>query len=225
MNDMNCMLVPGSSAGAWAFCRYLTNGWTADQCRMEWPDTRNTNNPVHNKNGAKTMLFTDENGKLFARVLSTIYPMNVGLMPDFASINVIDNNGSNKVVIVEFTDGTKQKAVLDNGDSFSLEQGISICVAKKLFDVLSPGNGSSLYNKIVTRGLNAYKKIQTEKQKAAEKAEREKEKYNKLVNKKRKKHEKREAARREAEIELQKEAYLRAMREYNSAPCDEAAKD
>lgn len=221
MNDMNCMLVPGASAGAWAFGGYLTGGWTSDQCRVAWQDAGIANNST----GAKTMLFTDDNGKLSARVLSTVYPMNVSLMPDFANINVIDNNGTNKVVIVEFTDGTRQKAVLDNGDSFSLEQGISICVTKKLLDMMASGNGSSLYNKIVTRGLNTYKKIQADKQRAAEKAEREKEKYNKLVNKKRKKNEKREAARREAEIELQKEAYLRAMREYNSAPCDEAAKD
>ena len=151
--------------------------------------------------------------------------MNVGLMPDFANVTVIDNNGVNKAIIVEFTDGTTQKAVLDNGDSFSLEQGISICVTKKLFDMLIPDSGSSLYNKIITRGLKTYKRITAEKQKAADEAEKEKEKYNKLVNKKRRKREKREAARREAEIELQKEAYLRAMREYNSAPCDEAAKD
>ena len=44
-----------------------------------------------------------------------------------------------------------KKAVLAVNDEFSLEQGISICVTKKLFSMKTENNGSSVYNKIVEK--------------------------------------------------------------------------
>lgn len=144
------------------------------------------------------------------------------LMPDIVDVSIVEANGVKKVVFVKFSDGTVQKAVLSDDDTFSLEQGISICVTKKLFD-MKAGNGSSLYNKVISRGLKVYSNTQKEKAKQIADAAEKKAKVDKAVAKKRAKRLKREAAAREAQIEIQKEAYLRAMRENNSTSQDVAS--
>ena len=40
---------------------------------------------------------------------------------------------NNKAVIVEFTDGTEEKAVVHEGDVFDLERAVEICVLKHVF--------------------------------------------------------------------------------------------
>ena len=109
----------------------------------------------------------------------------------------------NKVVEVLFTDGDKQKSVCREPDTFSLETAISICITKHLL------GGSSPYNKAVKAGIKCYK----DKLKKTEADEKEKDRIKKrkakLVAYKKRRAEKR----KEEQIETQKEAYLRAMRE------------
>lgn len=139
---------------------------------------------------------------------------------DIVDLNVIVPN---KVIEVIFEDGTKEKAVCQDPDTFTMWQAISTCVAKKAM------GGSSKYNNAIRKGLKIYEeKLANE---AAAKAEEER------INKKRAKRmaykarraerlAQEETARLQAEreemIEIQKEAYIRAMREINQ---DQISKD
>lgn len=130
--------------------------------------------------------------------------------------NIVDLNVivPNKVIEVIFEDGTKEKAVCQDPDTFTMWQAISTCVAKKVM------GGSAKYNNAIRKGLKIYEEKLAKE--AAAKAEEER------INKKRAKRmaykarraerlAQEEAARLQAEreemIEIQKEAYLRAMRE------------
>lgn len=124
-------------------------------------------------------------------------------------IRIIDVNPivSNKVVEVTFADGTKEKSVCREPDVFSLESAISICISKKIM------GGSSAYNNAVKRGMKVYEDKQ--KMEVAEKAEQER------IEKKRAKRlaykERRVAKKREEQIAIQTEAYLRAMKAMNDS--------
>lgn len=111
----------------------------------------------------------------------------------------------NKVVAVTFADGTKEKAVCREPDVFSLETAIAICISKKIM------GGSSAYNNAVKRGVKVYEdKLRRE---AADKAEQEridKRREKRLAYKERRAAE-REQNEKERQIEIQKEAYIRAM--------------
>ncbi len=118
----------------------------------------------------------------------------------------------NKVVEVTFADGTKEKSVCREPDVFSLETGISVCISKKIM------GGSSAYNNMVKSGVKVYK--EKLKREAAVKAEQdliEKKRAKRLACKERRLTKRAEEERirrekeREEQIEIQKEAYLRAM--------------
>lgn len=111
----------------------------------------------------------------------------------------------NKVVEVVFYDGTIEKVVCYEDDTFSLEMAITICMAKKLY------GGTAAYNKAVRDGMKVYKRMLKHKQNEKEERER-------IAKKKQKRKEylaRREARRREEQIEIRKEAYIRAMKELN----------
>lgn len=116
----------------------------------------------------------------------------------------------NKEVVVYFWDGTMMKSVCSDTDEFSLSMGITCCLAKKLC------GGTSEYNKAVDRAVKGYKmKLKREKELETEKArtvaKRAKEKAKRAERKARK-----EAAAREAAIEIQAEAYRRALNSTNN---------
>lgn len=119
-------------------------------------------------------------------------------------IRIVDVNPivPNKVVEVTFADGTKEKSVCREPDTFSLESAISICISKKIM------GGSSAYNNAIKRGMKVYENKQ--KREAAERAEQER------IEKKRAKRlaykERRAAKKREEQIAIQAEAYIRAMK-------------
>lgn len=118
-------------------------------------------------------------------------------------------------VEVVFADGTSEKATLCENDNFSLEQGISICLTKKIISMKADGNGSSIYNKLIKYALRVYKKNREDEKKDFLEAERIEAKKKKLKAKSAAKKAKRLQAQREEQIEIHKEAYLRAMREFN----------
>lgn len=76
------------------------------------------------------------------------------------------------------------------------------------------GNGSSAYNKLIKHCIKLYENNRKaeEKAKAGEQAAKDREK--KLADRAKAKKIKRANKNREREIEIQKEAYLRAMREF-----------
>lgn len=121
------------------------------------------------------------------------------IMPDITDVRVYDNT-----VVVMFADKTKTSAVLDAVDTFSVEQGISVCITKKLLGE----DGNSLYNKLVTRALKVIKR----KQRAAEDAAKKKEADKKARELKKARAERRKAKKREENINIQAEAIKRALK-------------
>lgn len=119
------------------------------------------------------------------------------IMPDIKDVIVYDNT-----VLVKFADNTQTVAVLDNEDAFNLEQGISICITKKLLGQ----DGSSVYNKLIKRAF----KVKKQNEKAVEQAEKAKEEMRKRQEIARIRHEKKQLRKREKEIETYKEAIIRA---------------
>ena len=96
------------------------------------------------------------------------------LIPNIVDVLVYND----KVVTVKFADNTEEKAVLNHEDNFSIEQGISVCIAKKLV------GDSSVYNKLIDYALKVKKNNEVEKaKKLAEEAE--KKEKNRLANQRR----------------------------------------
>ena len=126
------------------------------------------------------------------------------LIPDIKDIIVHNNH----VVIVEFVDDTKEKAVLHPDDNFSTEQGIMICITKKLLGGTT-SDGANIYNKLTEYALNVLKNKEQKKVKdAAAKAERKAAQEKRAQRKAAKK-----AAKRDEQIQILKEAYISAMTE------------
>lgn len=138
------------------------------------------------------------------------------IIPAVKDVKVIGDS----VVIMYFADGTTEKAVLNKEDTFSLEQGISICLTKKMLSMISEDSGSSVYNKLVEHCLNVYKNNRQAEQDETQKKIADKEAAKKFKEKLDRKKARKAAEKREAQIEIQKEAYLRAMKEYNGTSAE-----
>ena len=110
-----------------------------------------------------------------------------------------------KVVIVEFEDGDIQKSVCMPGDTFDLERGLEVCIMKHIC------GGKAKYHKILKEAQKQIDALEIKAKK--EKAEKEK------AAKKKAKEDARQAARKarakQARIDEMKEAYLKALEEYN----------
>ena len=153
--------------------------------------------------GGEVRLATYENGQRF---------FDIVIMESIADIQVLNE----KVVMVTFSDGKVEKAVLDTYDTFNIEQGIAICIMKKSLSKISNGNGSSVYNKLVEYGLKAYNDILAAESKAEAEKQEKNARAKRNAEKAQRKRARKAAEKREAEIEIQKEAYLRAMRELHT---------
>jgi hypothetical protein len=146
----------------------------------------------------KTELVT-KNGNIYVKHYKDGFFKNERkLMPDIADVRVYDNT-----VVMMFADRTKTSAVLDAVDTFSVEQGIATCITKKLLGE----DGSSLYNKLITKALKVIKK----KQKAEEDAKKKKEADKKARELKKARAERRKAKKREESISIHAEAFKRAF--------------
>lgn len=123
---------------------------------------------------------------------------NRRIMPDIKNVRV-----HGKTVMVYFADNTKTVAVLHDEDEFNLEQGISICITKKLLGQ----DGGSIYNKLIRRALKVMDQNEKAERDAAEKKEAAKNKKLAAADKR----DKKKAKKREEQIEIQKEAFVRAL--------------
>lgn len=134
-------------------------------------------------------------------------PRVFGVIPDIVNVQ----NVNDKTVFIEFADGTKEVAVLKDGDIFNLETGILICLTKKILSMISNGEptGSSLYNKLVKYALTKVDATKKQRQAEAEKA-----KQKRIRQHEARQEAKRKAnAEREEKIRIQAEAYKRAIKE------------
>lgn len=159
----------------------------------------------------KTKLIVHD-GVISAGFFSEGVPIGGGtLISDVVDVREIDNDGKPKVVVVSFADGTTEKAVLDTSDTYSLEQGISICITKKLLG-RNTTYGGALYNKVIKRALDVMKKneLAREYEKIATIAAQKK--AEKEAEKKKARREKIRELETERQIEIQKEAYIRAIK-------------
>lgn len=156
----------------------------------------------------ETKMVVEDDGVKFAHITNLPFALiSESVIPRIEDVQSIND----KVVIVKFADGTTEKAILSDEDTFSLEQGISICITKKILNVVLNGaNGSSAYNKLVDYGLKVYKDKEKNAKKKAEDEKKAKEAEQKRIEKIRKKRAKRKAKLREEQIEIQAEAYRRA---------------
>lgn len=174
------------------------------------------NNDGTFKNGFEIIRDMEEKNIMPTRILPEITNLRGIVFMESKTNNPLIKNVNivvpEKVVEVTFADGTKEKSVCSESDTFSLESAISICISKKIM------GGSGAYNNAVKHGMKVYQdKLNKE---AAEKAEQErieKKRAKRLAYKERRavKRAEEEAKKREQEkeeqIEIQKEAYLRAM--------------
>ena len=170
------------------------------------------NSPETMPKEANTYLYV-EGGQVRLAIYNDGKRLNdIGIMESIADIQVLNE----KVVMVTFSDGKTEKAVLDTYDAFNIEQGIAICIMKKSFSKISNGNGSSVYNKLVEYGLKAYNDILAAESKAEAEKQEKNARAKRNAEKAKRKKARKAAEKREAEIEIQKEAYLRAMRELHT---------
>lgn len=116
-----------------------------------------------------------------------------------------------RTVVVEFKDGKSEKAVTDPDDVFSLETGIMICIMKKIL------GSSTAYNKVIEYALKVKKRNEDLEMAKAKEKEMAEAKRVKIEEKKKRRAERK----REEAIQIQKEAYLRALTEYNMIVEDE----
>jgi hypothetical protein len=107
-------------------------------------------------------------------------------IPQVVNVKTIND----KVVIVYFADGTKAKAVCDKDDTFSLEQGIGICIAKRLMSK-DESRGTSKYNKAIKDALKVMKRNEELRKAKEEIIAEEKRIEEKIKRKKQKRVEKR----------------------------------
>lgn len=172
----------------------------------------------------KTMLFVNK-GIINATFFAAGMPIGNGvIMSDVVDVKVINKGGNPKVVVVYFADGTNEKAVLDESDVYSLEQGISICITKKLLGRNTP-HGGSIYNKIIKRALEVMQENEKKRAAQAQAIAAEEKRVNKQIAKKKARKAKLAAMEAERQIEIQKEAYIRAikaLREEDKAEISEA---
>lgn len=172
------------------------------------------------------------------RLIAGVYDKGVivrtaNIIPDIVDVKVIKEHDEPKVIKVTFDDNSVEKAVLDKNDTYSLEQGISICITKRILSVVLSVNavvGGSIYNKLISRAIDVMENNEKEAEKREKELADEKAKMEKIVAKKKQRAEQRAAKQREYYINAHAEAYVRAMkkiREEDKAelnqPLDEVA--
>ena len=133
------------------------------------------------------------------------------IIPQIKEIKAINN----RVVIIKFTDGTQEKAVLDSSDAFSIEQGVAICITKKILSKLTYGNGSSAYNKLIDYAMKIYNQQESDKIKAGTENMKNEKQNKKREEKRKKRITKAQAEDKEELVNILSEAITKAMQSMN----------
>ena len=115
---------------------------------------------------------------------------------------------NDRVVKVTFIDGTYTKAVCSENDNFDLDVGITICAMKRLLGTNNE-NATKHYNQFIDHvqsvmEKNALKELAEEARKAKEKSKKRKAELKRAARK---------LKAREEQIDIQKQAILRAQKE------------
>ena len=127
-----------------------------------------------------------------------------GMLPGVEKVETYNN----RVVKVTFIDGTYTKAVCSENDNFDLDMGITICAMKRLLGTNSE-NATKHYNQFINHvhsvmEKNTLKELAEEAQKAKEKSKKRKAELKRAAKK---------LKVREEQIDIQKQAILRAQKE------------
>lgn len=140
-------------------------------------------------------------------------PRRPELFDEVKDITLIkEKNGRERGVIIDFKNGNRQKAVCVGEDEFNLEIGITICLTKYLAEAyFHAKNGSATYNKAVEKCIKFLDKKDLKKREEREKEKRIKAAKAKRAEKKARREERKKNAAREEAIQIQVEAYRRAM--------------
>ncbi len=130
-------------------------------------------------------------------------------------IRIVYDDGKPIGVIMDWSDGTKTKAICEKSDrdNFNLDFGLTICMTKKMIDFLKSLNLID-HDETYMKAIDSYHRL-FKKKEASKNAEKERIKAkNEAKQKARQDEARKKREEREREIEIQKEAYLRAMKEY-----------
>ena len=133
------------------------------------------------------------------------------IIPVIENVSVYkDTNGNDKSVVIEFADGTTERASTRHGDKFDLETGISLCIAKKMYATLAGTyDKSSGFSKIVHKAVKIYNNGIKE-----EEARKKREAEEKLAEQRKEaKRKKRAEKRRQRKVNLLKDAFVAAFNE------------
>lgn len=153
-----------------------------------------------------------------ATIECPVYNLNglLGLEDDTAkksksvkSVEITDIEMYNdRVVKVTFDDGSFTKSVCQENDIFDLDVGITVCLMKKMLDD-GKGNGTRIYNDIIRDAHKLINDKENEKiEKQIEKDKRKKKAHKVMMKKQAKKLKAKEEA-----IDIQKQAFVRALQE------------
>lgn len=95
-----------------------------------------------------------------------------GFDPGVSDVTTVND----KVTIVTFADGTQEKAICREGDTFSIETGVTICIMKRIlrlmFEEFGDKSGTNLYNNMLREALKKKDAFKIEKEKAKEEEKR-----------------------------------------------------
>lgn len=190
--------------------------WNCEDDNITTTVVHNTNNNKKeddNMNQTTKADSTKNRMGVFAKGISFDTPSGTTqyIIPQIKEIKAINN----RVVIIKFTDGTQEKAVLDSSDTFSIEQGVAICITKKILSKLTYGNGSSAYNKLIDYAMKIYDKQENNKKKIEEEQIKTEQQANKREEKKKNRVAKMQEKEKEELINILSEAITKSMQSIN----------
>ena len=187
---------------------YVANYVSSDCCSHEHKPAKKEEAPA----GATNLLVTKDKRIKVKNCKDGFVETTKDIMPDIKEVSVSADGVNSTVIIVTFTDGTTEKAILDPEDDFSLEHGLTIIMLEKLLSDKGV-DGKSVHNKLVKHAIKFYKNQEETKAKEIAKQKEEKARIQRIKEKIRSRKAKKAHDEKEYQIEIQKEAYLRAMRE------------
>ena len=125
-------------------------------------------------------------------------------LPAVANVEIYND----RAIKMTFIDGTFTKAVCSENDNFDLDVGITICAMKRLLGTNSD-NATKMYNRFIRHvhsvmEKNALEEVAEEARKAKEKSRRRKAELKRAAKK---------LKAREEQIDIQKQAIIRAQKE------------